>query len=145
MLVKNYRICDPSEFVKIFPYLKIRPAVVLMFGDMGSGKTTLVREFMRWLGFKGRVKSPTFTYEIVYEDMKISHVDLYRISQSTVDILDEILSRLEEGYLVFVEWPSRLGENIKDIFNNYPIIEIYIDIVDENCRDLKLVVNLNEH
>lgn len=140
----KYRICDPGEFVKIFPYLRIHPAVVLMFGDMGAGKTTLVREFMYWLGFKGRVKSPTFTYEIVYEDMKISHVDLYRISQNTVDILDEILSRLEEGYLVFVEWPSRLGENIKGIFNKYPVIEVYIDIVDENCRDLKIGVYSHE-
>ncbi|MEQ9639952.1 MAG: tRNA (adenosine(37)-N6)-threonylcarbamoyltransferase complex ATPase subunit type 1 TsaE [Alphaproteobacteria bacterium] len=85
-------------------------------GDLGSGKTTFVRHFLRALGFRGDVPSPTFnlvlTYDVVLPDGKpvtIWHVDLYRVEHP--DELDELgLDEAMTDGIVFVEWPDRLGD-----------------------------------
>ena len=56
--------------------------VVWLQGDLGAGKTTLVRSLLRGLGYEGRVKSPTYTLIEPYQvgDRSIYHLDLYRVS-----------------------------------------------------------------
>jgi len=89
----------------------LRPGdVVALYGDLGTGKTTLARGILRGLGFEGDVASPTFPIVQPYEELALPlwHVDLYRIedpAEAEELALDEAL---EEGALV-VEWPERLG------------------------------------
>ena len=87
--------------------------LVLVEGELGAGKTTLVRGAVRALGHHGRVTSPTFTLASRYEDARvpISHLDLYRLRGAGPD--PEELALLEDDLaddrVVFVEWPEALA------------------------------------
>ena len=83
--------------------------IVFLVGDLGTGKTTLVREIIHALGANDQVKSPTFTiiepYELTLET--IYHMDLYRINDSSEleSIgLEEYLN--EPNAIIFIEWPE---------------------------------------
>ncbi len=84
-------------------------AVVLLSGDVGSGKTTFVRGAVRALGHDGRVTSPTFTLVNRYEGgrVAVSHLDLYRLGDAGLDGEDPSLltDELTGERIVFVEWP----------------------------------------
>jgi tRNA threonylcarbamoyladenosine biosynthesis protein TsaE len=86
--------------------------LVLVEGDLGAGKTTLVRGAVRALGHAGRVTSPTFTIAARYEDgrVPVSHLDLYRLRDATADAEDLVLlsDELAPDRVVFVEWPDSL-------------------------------------
>lgn len=86
-------------------------AVVLLSGEVGTGKTTFVRGAVRALGHTGRVTSPTFTVARRYEDgrVPISHLDLYRFG-GALDREDPALLDDEFGpaRITFVEWPEGL-------------------------------------
>jgi tRNA threonylcarbamoyladenosine biosynthesis protein TsaE len=84
-------------------------AIVLVCGDLGTGKTTLVRGACRALGVEEPVTSPTFTIGQRYrgDGVLVSHLDLYRLSGGLEDedpaLLDDYLS---PGAIAFVEWPA---------------------------------------
>lgn len=82
--------------------------VVVVSGEVGAGKTTLIRGACRALGVTGPVTSPTFTIGQRYQGgrMPISHLDLYRLESMADEdpaLLDDYLS--SEG-VAFVEWPA---------------------------------------
>ena len=81
--------------------------VVLVSGDLGSGKTTFVRGACRALGVQAPVTSPTFTIARRYDGrLPISHLDLYRLG----DLDDEdpalLADELAADRVAFVEWPE---------------------------------------
>src|SRR4051794_6792213 len=86
--------------------------VVLVSGELGSGKTTFVRGACRALGVEGAVTSPTYTIGQVYaarDGLEIAHLDLYRLQSLGGEdpaLLDDYLTRQRIG---FVEWPA-VGE-----------------------------------
>ena len=83
--------------------------VVYLSGDLGVGKTTLVRGLLRALGFEGRVKSPSYGLVESYEldDLTVHHLDLYRLSHGE-EISYLGLEDLFEGpTLMLVEWPEK--------------------------------------
>lgn len=86
---------------------------VALFGDLGTGKTTLARGILAGLGHEGDVASPTFPLVIPYDSLRLPvwHVDLYRIEHpGEIEelALDEAL---DEGALI-VEWPERMGPRL---------------------------------
>ena len=84
--------------------------MVLISGELGSGKTTFVRGAARALGVSGPVTSPTFTIGQVYPGSpEVAHVDLYRLASLAGEdpaLLDDYLT---PGRVAFVEWPG-VGE-----------------------------------
>lgn len=83
--------------------------VVVLAGDLGAGKTTLVRGLLKALGHAGEVPSPSFAIVQPYEDLEpaVWHADLYRLEDRSE--LDELgLDSLGDSVLV-VEWPERAG------------------------------------
>jgi len=80
--------------------------VVLVRGDLGAGKTTLVRGACRALGIPGPVRSPTFTIGIRHRGrVDVSHLDLYRLGDMSAEdpgLLDDYLT---PDAIAFVEWP----------------------------------------
>jgi tRNA threonylcarbamoyladenosine biosynthesis protein TsaE len=89
----------------------IEALVIYLSGDLGAGKTTFARGFLRALGHAGRVPSPTYTLIEPYElaGYAVSHIDLYRLrSPGEVGAL-----ALEElggnGTIMLIEWPEKGG------------------------------------
>ena len=85
----------------------LRPGdVVLLRGDLGTGKTTLVRGACRGLGIVGPVTSPTFTIGHLYDGAAtVAHLDLYRfVGLSAAEWGD--LEPYFDGTIAFVEWPD---------------------------------------
>jgi len=86
------------------------PQVVFLRGELGAGKTTFSRGFLRGRGHTGSVKSPTYTLVEPYEAMRdgpVFHLDLYRLGNAqelTYLGVDDYLSA--QGILL-IEWPER--------------------------------------
>jgi tRNA threonylcarbamoyladenosine biosynthesis protein TsaE len=82
--------------------------VVLVHGDLGSGKTTLVRGAARALGVSDPVTSPTFSIGHRYtgDGLTVSHLDLYRLDGLEHEDPDLLADYLGPGRIAFVEWPQ---------------------------------------
>jgi tRNA threonylcarbamoyladenosine biosynthesis protein TsaE len=85
--------------------------VVLLTGEMGSGKTTFVRGACRQLGVAGPVTSPTFTIGSRYAAgaLAVAHVDLYRLAGLEGEDPSLLDDYADERTITFVEWPA-IGE-----------------------------------
>lgn len=83
-------------------------------GDLGAGKTTLVRGMLRGLGFTGRVKSPSYGLVESYDlgRLAVHHLDLYRLSDpGELDFIG-LEDLLDDNSVLLVEWPERAGERL---------------------------------
>jgi len=93
-------------------------SIVLLYGDLGAGKTVFSRGFARGLGITEPVSSPTYTIVQEYElagGGRLYHMDLYRISDEHAALgfgVDEFLS--EPGAISLVEWPERIRGLLPD-------------------------------
>lgn len=78
-------------------------------GDLGMGKTTLVRGILRALGYEGRVKSPSYGLIESYSlpGLTVHHLDLYRLSHGEELAFLGIEELLDGRALVLIEWPER--------------------------------------
>lgn len=82
--------------------------IVLVRGELGAGKTTLVRGAARALGVTEQVTSPTFSIGHRYraENVTVSHLDLYRLVGLEHEDPDLLADYLGPGRIAFVEWPT---------------------------------------
>lgn len=112
---------------------------LLFNGNMGVGKTTLIKTIVEALGSKDEVSSPTFSIVNEYEANNglIYHFDLYRISDIEEAYNFGIEDYLDSNHWKLIEWPEKIKPILFDDFN-----EIFIELNSENNRILKL--NLKE-
>ena len=102
--------------------------VVYLQGELGAGKTTLVRGYLRALGYEDSVKSPTYTLVEPYEinDFSIAHLDLYRVTDPAELEYIGIEDVLRDVSLTFIEWPEN-GEG----YLPPPDLTIELELIDD--------------
>lgn len=102
---------DLEEFARRFAAQIRVPLVIWLEGDLGAGKTTFARALIHALGYKGRVKSPTYGllehYEL--ESLQVLHLDLYRIGDPDELEFLGLSDLLDEQSILLIEWPDRGG------------------------------------
>ena len=107
--------------------------IVLLKGDLGSGKTTLVKSILKKLGVNDEIKSPTFSIVNEYDHPSgpIYHFDLYRIEK--IDELDVIgfEEYIDNCNICFIEWPE---VGMEKIFGNY--MQINLGYIDDDKREI---------
>ena len=110
--------------------------IFLFEGDMGSGKTTLIKQIVKDIGISENVKSPTFSLvnEYIENDLIIFHFDLYRINKENE--LDSIgfYEYLDSGKLCFIEWPNIA---IQYIYKDYVLIKI--SVTSDSEREIEIL------
>ena len=113
------------------------PKIWLFRGEMGAGKTTLVKEIGQQLKIKSIVQSPTFSLVNPYETESgeiIYHFDLYRLENVHEAIDIGIEEYLDSGHLCFIEWPERA-----EILWNIPHVNMEIVHLTEFSRKLTCI------
>jgi len=93
------------------------PAVIALEGPLGAGKTTLVRAILRGLGYRGAVRSPTYTLIESYEfgAWVVHHLDLYRLGDPEELEFLGVRDLATDNAIWLVEWPGRGGDRLPPI------------------------------
>ena len=116
----------------------LKPGMVIyLHGDLGAGKTTLVRGVLNALGYSGRVKSPTYTLVEPYNiaGLEFRHFDLYRLHDEKEWESAGFRDEFDGRNIFFIEWPEKAQGLIPqaDVIIDFKIlqqgrkVEIYAD------------------
>ena len=108
--------------------------IILITGEVGTGKTTLIKEYCKLIGVEEIVNSPTYTLINEYQNKrgKIVHMDLYRVRD--INEINELgLFEYLENNIVIIEWPEII---LKMIDIKYSIINI--TFINEKERKLSI-------
>jgi len=112
--------------------------IVLITGELGAGKTTLIKGIAKGLNIDLNIKSPSFVIVSEYSGKyKLYHIDLYRVDGEEIYNLG--LSEFLENGVVCIEWADKL----KKRFNNIENIKIDIEILNEE-RMIEIILNGDE-
>ena len=113
----------------------MKSGVIILRGDLASGKTTLVKNIVKQLGIKDDVTSPTFSLQQCYND-EVYHYDIYNHGVEHFISLG-MLEELEKDGLHFIEWGD---EKLLEILNNAGIDTLTINIkkISDNKREYKV-------
>ncbi len=122
---------------------KLTKNIIVLYGDLGSGKTTFAKGLAKGLGIEKRIVSPTFmiirSYAINNKKIKAKyfyHIDLYRIENNFDEILtgeiEEIIK--DNKNIVAIEWPEKIEKLLP-----VDAIKVYFNYLDENKRGINFL------
>ena len=127
---------DTEDFARRLAALpQLADAFVTLHGDLGAGKTTLVRHWLRALGVQGRIKSPTYAVVEPYQarDLAIWHFDFYRFDDPREWEDAGFRDIFASPGLKLAEWPQKAAAMIPAAD-----IAILIEAIDETQRQVSL-------
>ncbi len=114
--------------------------VVLFYGEMGVGKTTLIKALCKELGVKDKIQSPTFSLVNEYLTAKnetIYHFDFYRIESEEEAYDIGIEDYFGSNHWCFIEWPENV-ENLLPLNS----IEVHLSVLENEQRNIRLKTQL---
>lgn len=109
-MVKNYALEELPEIAKEV-IKSAKNKVLLFYGEMGVGKTTLIKEIVKQLKSKDNVSSPTFSLVNEYhtvDDEKVYHFDFYRINNENEALDIGVEEYFYSDYWCLIEWPEKV-------------------------------------
>lgn len=127
---------DTLSFAKKFASKLNKKDVIVLSGDLGSGKTKFTEGILSFFGLENEISSPTFTIVNEYskDDIKIYHFDVYRLEDSS-EFYEIGGDEYYENGICIIEW----GEIIEDALpNDYIKIDFSRSLDDENSRTLNI-------
>ncbi len=113
--------------------------IVTLEGEMGAGKTTLVRALAAELGITDDVSSPTFSLVNEYRDglgHPVYHFDFYRIDNEDEAERIGAGEYFDSGYLCLIEWPARVAGLLP-----VPHLQVSIKVAADETREIHLYIN----
>lgn len=119
---------------------KNQAAVILLYGNLGAGKTTLTQSILKELGIRGRVVSPTFVIMKRYtisnkkheQFVSVVHIDAYRIEDPSELIVLGWYDLLgEHDTLIIIEWPERIAPLLPK-----HTISVTLETISEHTRSI---------
>ena len=135
----KFKNISESDYVKLFDLIQKKDKSLKIFlftGQVGSGKTTMIKSFSKKLSVINNTSSPTFNIINEYKDdnkKSIYHLDLYRL-KSINDLVEIGFEEyINSGNYCFIEWPE-----IADSFFVDKYISINISINSKNSRDIDI-------
>lgn len=125
--------------IPVLQTIIVPPCVIYLHGDLGAGKTTLVKLFLQSYQHQEFLGSPTFNLRNEYRlqnGQGIFHLDLYRVknSDNQNDLFD--FMNHEDNFITFIEWPSLLHSSQN--FSDLQQIHVYIEPGIENTRNYRI-------
>ena len=141
-IVKTLRCADEAATQALARQLAgqvtLRQALVELRGDLGAGKTTLVRHVLQALGVQGRIKSPTYAVVEPYNvaGLPIWHFDFYRFNDPQEWEEAGFRDIFASPGLKLVEWPDKAGSAL-------PPADLQVDMVllDDDARSITLTAS----
>lgn len=110
--------------------------IILFYGDMGVGKTTLIKEICKILGTEDLISSPTFSIVNEYitsNDETIFHFDFYRIDNEEEAYNIGVDDYFDSNHWCLIEWPS-VVENLLPLEN----VNVYLTVLEDGQRNIQI-------
>ena len=109
--------------------------ILLFYGEMGAGKTTLIKALCQQLGVEGSVSSPTFSIvnEYATKNGRVYHFDFYRLKTQTEALDMGYEEYFYSGDYCFIEWPEKIPDLLPESY-----ISIHISEQMDGCRKITL-------
>jgi len=98
-----------SRLAEVMGKIVRPPLVIYLHGNLGAGKTTFARAYIRSLGYTGRVKSPTYGLLESYQagGFQVLHLDLYRIEDGAELEYLALRDLFDSNTVLLIEWPDK--------------------------------------
>jgi tRNA threonylcarbamoyladenosine biosynthesis protein TsaE len=112
--------------------------VIAFHGNLGAGKTTLIKAVCEELGVQENISSPTFSIINQYkttDHKSIAHIDLYRLKDEEEAVHAGVEESIYNSDLCFIEWPEKLHSILPD-----DTVNVFLETIDVTTR--KLIVKL---
>jgi tRNA threonylcarbamoyladenosine biosynthesis protein TsaE len=111
--------------------------IITFKGEMGAGKTTLIKELVKSLGINDVTSSPTFSLVNQYQadnNLLVFHFDFYRINNETEAMDIGIEEYFDSGTWCFIEWPNKVKNLLPLKFD-----EVFIEVINDQERTIEII------
>lgn len=129
----------PNAAAQVQQAIAASGATIVAFeGEMGAGKTTLIRALAAALGVPDDVSSPTFALVNEYRDSRnnpVYHFDFYRIDSIEEAERMGAAEYFDSGYLCLIEWPARVAPLLPE-----PRLEVRLEVIGSKAREIQLKI-----